>query len=367
MQDHPSAAVFPGPEGEPLRETQTRAVAAVRDWNARLGPDADLAGLLARRRHQGDRRRRAGPAPGPVPADRDRPLLGDRHPLHRAAAVRRPRQRHRRRASPTCCRRRRAGAAGPAPTRSSVVAAGAGRVGSVRAPPGLRLRPARPVRRRHRRPARRPHLLPAGQRPGPDGQASRWRRSRWRCSPSGSRSCSRRAPPGRRGRARPGRPPSSRTPPRSTRRSRRSSGSARWAWRGTASASTVVVEALAQAAEGRRPRSSRSATTTEGPDALRVRMHRGCRPAFVARAQRVVAAGRPPCPLCGLPLDPDGPRLPAPERHRALSGRCGAAERRVSRAAERRAGSGLGRDTGPGPVTTTLDLADALRLLRRAS
>ena len=40
VQQHPSAAVFPGPDGEPLRETQNRAVAAVRDWNARLGPDA---------------------------------------------------------------------------------------------------------------------------------------------------------------------------------------------------------------------------------------------------------------------------------------------------------------------------------------
>jgi len=40
VQQHPSAAVFPGPEGEPLRETSNRAVAAVRDWNARLGPDA---------------------------------------------------------------------------------------------------------------------------------------------------------------------------------------------------------------------------------------------------------------------------------------------------------------------------------------
>ncbi|MEX2291993.1 MAG: histidine phosphatase family protein [Mycobacteriales bacterium] len=40
VQNHPSAVVFPGPEGEPLRETQNRAVAAVRDWNGRLGPDA---------------------------------------------------------------------------------------------------------------------------------------------------------------------------------------------------------------------------------------------------------------------------------------------------------------------------------------
>jgi probable phosphomutase (TIGR03848 family) len=40
VQQHPSAAVFPGPEGEGLAETQARAVAAVRAWNATLGPDA---------------------------------------------------------------------------------------------------------------------------------------------------------------------------------------------------------------------------------------------------------------------------------------------------------------------------------------
>jgi probable phosphomutase (TIGR03848 family) len=40
VQQHPSAAVFPGPEGEPLRETQNRAVAAIREWNLKLGPDA---------------------------------------------------------------------------------------------------------------------------------------------------------------------------------------------------------------------------------------------------------------------------------------------------------------------------------------
>ncbi len=40
VQQHPSAAVFPGAEGEGLAQTQARAVAAVRDWNARLGPDA---------------------------------------------------------------------------------------------------------------------------------------------------------------------------------------------------------------------------------------------------------------------------------------------------------------------------------------
>jgi probable phosphomutase (TIGR03848 family) len=40
VQLHPSAAVFPGPEGEGLAQTQARAVAAVREWNAKLGPDA---------------------------------------------------------------------------------------------------------------------------------------------------------------------------------------------------------------------------------------------------------------------------------------------------------------------------------------
>jgi probable phosphomutase (TIGR03848 family) len=40
VQQHPSAAVFPGPDGEGLAQTQTRAVAAVREWNAKLGPDA---------------------------------------------------------------------------------------------------------------------------------------------------------------------------------------------------------------------------------------------------------------------------------------------------------------------------------------
>ncbi|MEP6696282.1 MAG: MSMEG_4193 family putative phosphomutase [Pseudonocardiales bacterium] len=40
VQQHPSAAVFPGDEGEGLAHTQARAVAAVRDWNARLGQEA---------------------------------------------------------------------------------------------------------------------------------------------------------------------------------------------------------------------------------------------------------------------------------------------------------------------------------------
>ncbi|MGH8971046.1 MAG: histidine phosphatase family protein [Actinomycetes bacterium] len=40
VQSHPSAMTFPGDGGEALRDMQARAVAAVREWNTRLGDDA---------------------------------------------------------------------------------------------------------------------------------------------------------------------------------------------------------------------------------------------------------------------------------------------------------------------------------------
>ena len=40
VQGHPSAMTFPGEGGEAMRDMQVRAVAAVRDWNTRLGDDA---------------------------------------------------------------------------------------------------------------------------------------------------------------------------------------------------------------------------------------------------------------------------------------------------------------------------------------
>jgi probable phosphomutase (TIGR03848 family) len=40
VQAHPSAVRFPGPDGESLPGVQERAVAAIRDWNARLGHKA---------------------------------------------------------------------------------------------------------------------------------------------------------------------------------------------------------------------------------------------------------------------------------------------------------------------------------------
>ncbi len=52
--------------------------------------------------------------------------------------------------------------------------------------------------------------------------------------------------------------------------------------------------------------------TDDGPDALRVFLTLEEALQFARHAERVVAAGRPPCPLCGNPLDADGhicPRL----------------------------------------------------------
>jgi probable phosphomutase (TIGR03848 family) len=40
VQAHPSAVTFPGPDGESMPDMQHRAVAAVRDWNTRLGQNA---------------------------------------------------------------------------------------------------------------------------------------------------------------------------------------------------------------------------------------------------------------------------------------------------------------------------------------
>ena len=57
------------------------------------------------------------------------------------------------------------------------------------------------------------------------------------------------------------------------------------------------------------------AIAVEGPDLLRVRMTAAAARSFVARAAVVVAAGRPPCPLCGAPLDPLGHICPRRNGH----------------------------------------------------
>jgi uncharacterized repeat protein (TIGR03847 family) len=70
----------------------------------------------------------------------------------------------------------------------------------------------------------------------------------------------------------------------------------------------VLIEATADGDDEEQPEEER--------DVLRVRISAASARAFVARAERVVAAGRPPCPLCGLPLDPAGHICPRQNGYR---------------------------------------------------
>lgn len=53
-----------------------------------------------------------------------------------------------------------------------------------------------------------------------------------------------------------------------------------------------------------------------GPPMLRVRLSGVMARAFAKRAMDVVHAGRPPCPLCSLPLDPEGHVCPRQNGYR---------------------------------------------------
>lgn len=53
-----------------------------------------------------------------------------------------------------------------------------------------------------------------------------------------------------------------------------------------------------------------------GPPLLRVRLTGAQARTFAKRALDVVAAGRPPCPLCSLPLDPEGHVCPRQNGYR---------------------------------------------------
>lgn len=86
------------------------------------------------------------------------------------------------------------------------------------------------------------------------------------------------------------------------------------AWDGDAD--RVVVEALAQTEQAAGDEVEPLSDEGDGPDALRVLLTPPMARAFVRRAQRVVAAGRPPCPLCALPLDPEGHICPRQNGHR---------------------------------------------------
>jgi uncharacterized repeat protein (TIGR03847 family) len=72
-----------------------------------------------------------------------------------------------------------------------------------------------------------------------------------------------------------------------------------------AESQAVVIELLA-ATEDDVDESVVLGDAEEGPDAVRVFLTPVAARAFAHRAERVIGAGRKPCPLCGQPLDPAG-------------------------------------------------------------
>jgi len=73
-----------------------------------------------------------------------------------------------------------------------------------------------------------------------------------------------------------------------------------------ADSNLVVIEAQAASEDSEVAEATLLEDVEDGPDALRVRLAQQAALEFIARARRVVAAGRPPCPLCNQPLDPSG-------------------------------------------------------------
>lgn len=82
-----------------------------------------------------------------------------------------------------------------------------------------------------------------------------------------------------------------------------------------AESKAVVVELLA-ITEGEVDETVVLDDTEEGPDAVRVFLSPAAARAFAERADRVVNAGRKPCPLCGDPLDPSGHICPRQNGYR---------------------------------------------------
>ncbi len=81
-------------------------------------------------------------------------------------------------------------------------------------------------------------------------------------------------------------------------------------------AERVLVEARAQDEDGESIDPDDDDDEDEdGPDLLRVRLSAAAARAFVERAGRIVSAGRLPCPLCGMPLDPRGHICPRKNGH----------------------------------------------------
>ncbi|HZM81427.1 MAG TPA: DUF3090 domain-containing protein [Candidatus Limnocylindrales bacterium] len=79
---------------------------------------------------------------------------------------------------------------------------------------------------------------------------------------------------------------------------------------------TIIIEAIAvdetaePLAEEEEEEASEIPAISDDLDRLRVRLTPAAVRDFIDRARRVVAAGRPPCPLCGQPLDASGHLCP---------------------------------------------------------
>jgi uncharacterized repeat protein (TIGR03847 family) len=89
-----------------------------------------------------------------------------------------------------------------------------------------------------------------------------------------------------------------------------------------AESSAVVIELLA-VTEEEIDESIVLDDSEEGPEALRVFLTPPAARAFAERAEKVVNAGRKPCPLCSEPLDPEGhicPRLNGYRRNMEQAG-----------------------------------------------
>ena len=70
--------------------------------------------------------------------------------------------------------------------------------------------------------------------------------------------------------------------------------------------SQIVIEAFPLDLPGEDDDDATDDGDHEPSEILRVRIPVGTARAFAQRTRRVVLAGRPACPLCGLPVDPDG-------------------------------------------------------------
>jgi len=77
----------------------------------------------------------------------------------------------------------------------------------------------------------------------------------------------------------------------------------------------VVIEAQEESDQPVEPLAEE--VPPDGPAVLRVRISPGAARAFAQRALQLVSSGRPPCPLCGLPLDASGHVCPRQNGHRA--------------------------------------------------